>query len=666
MIIDNADNLKLFGVGRQARTEGEDEHHDQNLHEYIPCAPQGTVLWTSRDGHIVGTLVGARRGIEVQHMAMDEAMDLLARIRDIPSTAAGDSGEAGVDALLKELQYLPLVISQAGAYMRRLSKTAEEYLRLLKQGNTRWEVLMVSDTDRHRRPEVSNSVLETWRISTNQIQAESEMSYHILHVIAYVDNQDIPQELLAAAAHTIKNKDDQSSTRQISELEVLEAVARLKELSFLSLRQTDDGGRSYEMHKLVQEAIRYGLTMSSLAETTTDESFNGLKDMQAFYSGIALQVVRGLILSSMGPTSWAKFEKYITHALRVGEWAELSSTEVKTATLLEVVWSFFLERGRYRELGPVAERVLGLRRDVLEEKHPDILRGMENVAVTYRNQGLYIEAESISQEVLNLRREVLGNTDTATIRTIENLAVIKYFQGQYDQASKLEETILQLRSEVLGEKHRDTIRARTSLVSTYLEQDRQKEAHRIAVKALALAREELDEKDPLTMQCMSSLATIYYKQELYKESKELVQKALKLQQEVLGEKHPETIGTMSILGDIYGRQGQLEEGEEILLRALEFGRELFGEKHRITVGIMALLAPTYYSQGRHNEAEQLLRTVLSLQQQTLGESHPNTILVMDILDLTQKALQRRTPLWENIRRKVGKLRISRSPRGKGF
>lgn len=248
MILDNADNLRLFGVG-QAKGEGMNE----NLYKYIPHASQGTVLWTSRDAHIASTLVGSPRGIAVRSMTMNEATTLLARIRDESSTAEEASGEAGVDALLEELQCLPLAVSQAGAYMRRMSMTANDYLFRLRQGKSRWEVLKVSDTDRYRRPEVLNSVLETWRISMEQIRMESEISYRILHVIAYVDSQDIPHKLVVGAAYPydLDDEDDKDSTRQTSELEVLGAVARLKEFSFLSLYQSDNGRRSYDMYKLV-------------------------------------------------------------------------------------------------------------------------------------------------------------------------------------------------------------------------------------------------------------------------------------------------------------------------------------------------------------------------------------------------------------------------------
>ncbi|RGP61624.1 hypothetical protein FSPOR_9950 [Fusarium sporotrichioides] len=416
MIIDNADDLRLFGVGQQAKAEEENDQQNQNLRGYIPVAPQGIILWTSRDGHIAGTLVGSRRAIEVRSMAMDEARKLLAGILDTPSAASETSRDISADFLLEELQYLPLAISQAGAYMKRLTITAEEYLAHLNQGKTRWEVLKQSDSDRHRRPEVSNSVLETWKISTERIRNESELSYHILHVIAYVNNQDISQELLMSAACSYAigsedHEDDAGSTTQVPELKVLQAVARLEEFSFLNLRRTDNGERHYEMHKLVQEAVRYDLMIRSLNKTL-DRVCDGSKNVEAFYSRKALQVLRGIMREQ---TSWVQREKYVTHAMRVEEWAEVSNTEVETAFLLDDVVFFLHHQGRWREIGPLAERGLSLRKKVLGEKHPDTLMAMSDLASDYSGQCQHDKAQGIYQEVLEIQRQVLAEENPETL-----------------------------------------------------------------------------------------------------------------------------------------------------------------------------------------------------------------------------------------------------------
>ncbi|CAG2007331.1 unnamed protein product [Fusarium graminearum] len=587
MIIDNADNLSLFGVGRQAQAEDETEQQGNSMRYYIPCSPQGTVLWTSRDGHIAGTLVGASRCIKVQSMAVDEARHLLGSTLDNTSTTPEMLRGAGTDALLEELQYLPLAISQAGAYMKRLSMTAEEYLNHLNQGKTRWEVLKVSDTDRHRRPEVSNSVLETWKISTEQIRAESKISYHVLHVTAYVDNQDIPEELLVAAAYSFaidedqdEHENEQGSGIQISELEALQSVARLQEFSFLNLRRTEGCERRYEMHKLVQEAIRYDLRIRSLSENTT---CSGTEQLEAFYSAKSLHVVDDLFPTDRKRTSWVQCEKYVTHAIRVGEWAELSSTEVRTASLLQAVAIFLYDRGRWREIKSLFERVWSLRRDVLGEKHLDTIMALQNSGLTYNVEGQYAKVLPIYLEVLQLRRQVLGEEDPSTLISLGLLGSAYFELKQYNKAEILHEKALELQRVVLGEKHIDTIQSMRDLGYTYLRQGRLNKSQEIAIKALEITRE------------------------------------------VLRETNMDTIDAMELLAQTYIEQGQYKEGEVILVEALSLGKDVLTETHPTILGFMADLALIYKRQGRYNDAESLYQTVLDLRRQVLGDNHPKTV-----------------------------------------
>ncbi|EXL39770.1 hypothetical protein FOCG_17622 [Fusarium oxysporum f. sp. radicis-lycopersici 26381] len=623
MILDNADDLKLFGVGQQPKGGETNENVDQNLHKYVPC-----------------TLVGARHGIEVRSMAVGEATTLLARVRDEPISAKEAVEEAGVDALLQELQCLPLAISQAGAYMRRMSMTAEQYLDLLRQGKTRWEVLKLSDADRHRRPEVSNSVLETWRISMEQIRAESENSYRILHVIAYVDSQDISYDLAAAAGRydandvdEVVSEDSQDLTRQASELEVLEAIARLREFSFLSLRQTDDGDRRYEMHKLVQEAIRYGLRVRGSVVPTISNALRvdkGPKEDEGYYCGKALQVVDDLFPTSE-PATWVRCEEYLTHAIRVGEWAEMSKTEIETATLFTRVSYFLYDRGRWREKEPVDSRAWGLRRAVLGEKHPETISSMADFAATYHEQGRYDEAEKLKNEALELRREILGEKHPDTIRIMASLAATYGEQGRYNEAECFLQEALNLRRQVLGRNHPDILANMMDLAATYFRQGRYNMAKVVYEEGLDLRRQVFGEKHPDTIRSMADLASTYHNQGRYDEAKKLKDETLELRREVLGEKHqkhPDTIRSMADLAATYHNQGRYDEAKKLKDEALGLRREVLGEKHPDTIWSMASLAATYHMQGQYNKAERIHQEVLDLRREVLREKHPDTIRSM--------------------------------------
>ncbi|KAF4450949.1 kinesin light chain 1 [Fusarium austroafricanum] len=651
IVIDNADDLRLFGVGQKLK----DKEANGNLCEYIPQGSQGTILWTTRDAHIAGTLVGTCRSIEVQSMAIGEATVLLTRATgEISGMGEFENQKEGLNALLEELQCLPLAISQAGAFMRRTLMTAKQYLSLLSQGKTRLEVLGVSDTDRYRRPEVSNSVLETWRISAERIRVESEMSYRILNVLAYVDNQDIPQELLVAAAdewdddkedhrddQTLScatlidlksdkgsqkqdDRDDQDSAIQISELEVLRAIARLKEFSFISLRQTADGKRSYEMHKLVQEALQYGLSMSSLND--------GPRKMEELYSRRALQVVDDLFPiqnmdiqeeSFVQPDSdtHVQCQRYLVHATRIAAWAEISGTEVQTANLLQRVSDFLLWHARWREKELIDSQAWDLRRKVLGEKHPDTIKSMASLARTHNGLGRF--STDMPTQVLELRKEVLGEKHPATMLGMSNLATAYVALGQYREAEEMHQQVLELRREVLGERHPDTMCSMQDLMMARMFQGQYSE--KTAIQVLKMRQEVLGERHIHTIWSKSDLAAVYRWQGQYSKAESIGQEALELRKQLIGETHPETLRGLSELALTYSFQGQNNMAEKLKRQVLEQQREMLGEKHLFTIRSMEDLSSILYTLNRHKEAMDISVKVFTLRQEILGEKHPDTI-----------------------------------------
>ncbi|KAM0246860.1 hypothetical protein ACHAP5_004482 [Fusarium lateritium] len=255
LVLDNADDLSLFGVGTAAGKR------TGKYLDYVPKGPVGTVLWTSRDEGIVGSLVGLRRCIHVPSMTLEESRALLQSTRVLP---ASEKELAKIDSLIEELQYLPLAISQAGTYMRRTETTIIQYLEGLREEKSRWRILKETEFDRHRARGSSNSILETWRTSIRRIRQENEMAYKTLLILAFSDSEDIPQQLVEdAAAHGQTEPAD-----EILERKKRRAVRRLENFSFLTERRGDCDERRFEMNKLVRDAVRYGVCVGNIERDT--------------------------------------------------------------------------------------------------------------------------------------------------------------------------------------------------------------------------------------------------------------------------------------------------------------------------------------------------------------------------------------------------------------
>ncbi|KAK1975271.1 kinesin light chain [Colletotrichum cereale] len=557
LIVDNADNLGIFGVGK--RTTSTQAAADETcLDDYIPRSPVGTVVWTSRDEQIVGSLVGARRGVSVGRMTVDEATALFDASRN--ETVSLDEKDA-VSELLVQLDHLPLAVSQAAAYIRRRPTPVAEYLPRLKEGKKRWRVLKKSEHDRHRRRAVPNSILETWTISMEHIRQEDDTAYRILLTLAYVHNQNIPDSLVRAAARrgvedgmqnlSITRSSAQSDEESDDDDEAVAiAVARLREFSFLSKRKDQSAGQTYDMHKLVQDAARYSLSQAARRQEA------------AQYSKAALLLVLGLFPPRLRET-WEESEMWLPHALQISEWAEVckAGANEEIANLLDDVSNYLFDRGRWNEKEPVDKKALSLRRKTLGDRHPAIIRSMASLAIAYHEQARYSEAEKLKIEVLALLQEILGDRHPATISSKAELAVTYHTQGRYSEAEKLKIEVLELRQEILGSRHPDTIYSMASLATTYNNQGRYNEAEKLKIEVLELRQEILGNRHPGTIYSMASLAATYQYQGRYDDAEKIRTEVLELRQATLGEIHPHTIKAMYSLAATYHAQQRYDEAE---------------------------------------------------------------------------------------------------------
>ncbi|KAK4243314.1 hypothetical protein C7999DRAFT_44849 [Corynascus novoguineensis] len=539
LALDTADDLTVF-TGKVAR----------KLLDFVP-RHSGTVLWTSRDMRIGGSLVSAKRAINVARMTNNEAMELLEIVGGLKIS---EVERADAAQLLAELDWLLLAVSQAAAYIRRMSTTLSAYLSRLAIHRERQEVLGESEFDRYRRPGLSNSILETWDISTEQLRRENKMAYNILHVLAFLDNQNIPLDIMIkAAALCTEVTDDRQGNETTSAVssrtyskdnneEVFHAVTRLQEFSFLHFRASEGTSRAYEMHKLAQEATRYAL-----------RSRNRHRD-EVYFSKLALPVV--IDLFPEGERELWRESRVSSYLYDRGRWREKEPVDRKTYESIAELATTYHGQGRYREAEKIKIEVLFLRRGVFGEEHPNTLQSMADLAATYRAQGRYGKAEKIKVEVLALRRDILGEKHPDTIQNMADLATTYHGQGKYKEAEKFCIGVLALQRDVLGEKHPETMRSMADLATIYHTQ--RKYGEKINMEMLSLRRNVLREKYPDAIQSMADLAATYHAQGRYEEEKIFVE-VLAQRREVLGDKHPETLLAMHDLANTWNdRQRRVE------------------------------------------------------------------------------------------------------------
>src|SRR5271163_4077680 len=153
-------NARLSLNGQQSRTA---------LVDFLPRSLNGLMLITTRDRRVGERLANREKPIAVLPFGMHDAECLLrSKLPDSHEWNKAESME-----LLEALEFLPLAITQAVAYISEEEVTLAHYLDLLRSGDSDIKDLFAQDYyDPGRDSETQNSIFLTWKISFDQIRKQ--------------------------------------------------------------------------------------------------------------------------------------------------------------------------------------------------------------------------------------------------------------------------------------------------------------------------------------------------------------------------------------------------------------------------------------------------------------------------------------------------------------
>ncbi|KAH7108877.1 P-loop containing nucleoside triphosphate hydrolase protein, partial [Dendryphion nanum] len=283
LILDNVDDAR-FLLDSQATGHGQTAGSDSTprpLRDYLPRCDRGSILVTTRNREAALELVEERDIITVEPMDKAQALALFEK----KLGAKEDSTE--VNELAAALEYMPLAIVQAAAYITQRAPrcSVRQYLEEFEKNERKKTSLLHRDGGKLRRDnEAKNSIIVTWEISFEYIRDTRPSAADLLSLMSFFDRQGIPEELLrnrtergdaeGQEGHGSDDQDSdgddddddasQSSTSEGGvEDEFEDDVLALRNFCFVSV---DIDGTSFEMHALVQLATRKWLEANGTLE----------------------------------------------------------------------------------------------------------------------------------------------------------------------------------------------------------------------------------------------------------------------------------------------------------------------------------------------------------------------------------------------------------------
>ena len=217
IVLDNADDVETFFPLRKGEQDEPSGGPSASLAAYLPQSRNGSILVTSRNRDAAARLVGGHQNIkEVQVMDESQGLQLLQnKLQDaVKEEDAAD--------LLRALDYCPLAISQAAAFINQQSRmTISEYL---DKFNKAKESLLHRDRgdlgDLRQDESASNSVYATWQIPFENIRGSSSLNE--AYDDSITENEAEYTAERVGAQHIVEQTDisvsDSTSTRHSSTL----------------------------------------------------------------------------------------------------------------------------------------------------------------------------------------------------------------------------------------------------------------------------------------------------------------------------------------------------------------------------------------------------------------------------------------------------------------
>jgi tetratricopeptide (TPR) repeat protein len=444
MILDNVDSVEVF-YPRPDR--GQDPASP--LATYLPQSHHGSILITSRSRDAAARLTGDYKNVkEVQAMDTSQALQLLQnKLKD-------NFDEDRTEDLLNALNYIPLAITQAAAYINRQGRrmTLSRYLDEFRKNERKKENLLNRDAgDLRRDVSASNSIITTWQISFDQIREQRRSAADLLSLMSFFNPQGIPQWVLhrrgrdtaGEGTQTDDERNDQPEESDDDEFD--DDLGTLHAYSLVAAAAEND---VWEMHPLVQFCKRVWLASFDDAE----------RWRQKFVVLMSREFPNGEF------ENWPKCQQLLPHAepLLIYKTADEELLKQWAGMLHNMAWYMWM-KGSYRMAEDTVVKAIDTKERTSGREDTDTLASVSVLALVLRDQGNYEKAETMNRRALEGSEKALGKKHPDTLTSVSNLALVLRDQGKYEETETMNRRALKRREKALGKEHLDTLTSVSNL-----------------------------------------------------------------------------------------------------------------------------------------------------------------------------------------------------------
>lgn len=680
MVIDNVDDEMVFtsSVRKERIPVPNASLELHQLHRHIPQVSHGSILVTSRNRVAARDITNEDDClISVDRLPEPDALSLLRK--KLPKDKSSDEDAKELVGLL---EYLPLAITQAAAYISNGfgRRTISLYLNLFRSDQVRYLEMAANDIRRDSDEldqDFSNSVLKTWFISFKHIKGKNPDAAENLCFMSLVFGQGIPMEFLLCR-------------HEVDSHEVEESIGPLIEFSLI----TEDTSGTFSIHRLVQLSVQHWLHTNDDFARNVEIAVSALSirfpyaqqdtwrtcellmphvDVVLAYniSTPESHVHQSLLLSDTARYfnsrgNWTLSLERASEALRISAIhfsAHFHVTRFRAETLItltheslgnnkqaetlarslatsarqsypgddwrtmeaiDLLGRVLVSCGKYKEAEGVTREALQLRETHLGADHPQTLASLGNLANVLGKQTNFSVTCQIQEALVARSTKARGLMHSETLLSINNHSSTLITMGRFEEAERLLQDMYLKRVESLTEDHPDTILNLANYVLALAYQSKLTEAQKWNDHALYLRRKNKS-KGKNSLFLLHNKGYIYLKLDRATEAKECFGEVVRLREEHLGKLHPDTLQSIQILGHCELALGNNKAAEVFLEQSWKKLEEQLGEENHTTFLAAGSMATLRRIQGRLEESEALAGTNLASSHRVLGLHHQQTL-----------------------------------------
>jgi len=573
LILDNADDLTA-------------------IYDALPTNPHvnGQILFTTR-AQAVGPDIEA---IEVTKMDTQDGIQLfLTRAKKLRSgdalTTVPSQTLKDAEAIVTELDGLPLAIDQAGAFIDETGCSLDNYLQLYK--THRKSLLSWKSRYSSTYP---MTVATTWSLAFQRIEQENTGATALLQFCAFLAPDAIPEEIITEGANHLGD--------------ILQSIAS----DVFKLNEAIEILRRYSLVR--RNAEEKTLTIHRITQAVIQDSM-GLEVQRQWAEGVVN--VMHTIFSATSNTITYKTGQYLSHAYVCKQLIEQHKLKsITAAKVLYHIGIYLQAYARFTDAKDFYQRALALCEDIFASTSIEMARIEHKLGELYHAQDQYKEAEKHYCQALSLFEKILSNEHYETANTLQALGLLYHNQGKYQEADTYYERALSIYRTERGVKHPDTLLVIHNLASINEEQGKYQEAE---TRFEQVFLDEYDHnivdldinQNKLKME-LSMITEVYSRQGPLIKIKELCQKLSARYEDIFGPEHPSIAIVLSQLAYYEYIWGELDAAAEHYQKAISICENFFGVEHVSLASPLLGLARIKDVQEKNEEAEALLLRSLSI------------------------------------------------------